>query len=68
MSPQEIAELLSSATVSVPEAGKILSLSRNSSYEAAKRGEIPTIRFGSKLRVPTAALRKMIDHPAVAAP
>jgi hypothetical protein len=27
-------------------------LSRNASYEAAKRGEIPTIAFGSRLIVP----------------
>ena len=30
----------------VPEAGRLLGLSRNGSYEAAKRGDIPTIRMG----------------------
>jgi excisionase family DNA binding protein len=32
----------------VPEAGRLLGLSRNGSYEAAKRGEIPTIRIGRR--------------------
>jgi hypothetical protein len=39
-------------TYSVPEAGKKAGLSRNGSYEAAKRGEMPTIKFGSRLVVP----------------
>lgn len=33
----------------VPEAGRLLGLSRNGSYEAAKRGDIPTIRIGRLL-------------------
>jgi excisionase family DNA binding protein len=45
----------------VPEAGSLLGLNRNSSYEAAKRGEIPTIKIGKLLKVPKAALHAMID-------
>lgn len=53
--------LLEEMTVSVwPHAGMALNLSRNSAYEAAKRGDIPTIRIGGAIRVPTAALRKML--------
>ncbi|MDF5751095.1 helix-turn-helix domain-containing protein [Spongiactinospora sp. TRM90649] len=47
-------------TLSVPEAGTYLGLSKSSSYDAAKRGEIPTIPFGRLLRVPTATLRQML--------
>jgi hypothetical protein len=36
---------------SIPQAGRMIGLSRNASYEAAKRGEIPTIAFGSRLIV-----------------
>ena len=43
-----------------PEAGQALKLTRNASYEAAKRGEIETIRFGRLKRVPTAWLRKKL--------
>jgi len=46
----------------VPEAGAKLGLSRNASYDAAKRGEIPTIRLGRLLKVPRAALDKMLEQ------
>lgn len=45
----------------VPEAGALLGLTRNGSYEAAKRGELPTIRIGKLIKVPKAALHAMID-------
>ena len=45
----------------VPEAGAMLGLTRNASYDAAKRGDIPTIRFGKLLRVPKAAFHKLLD-------
>jgi excisionase family DNA binding protein len=44
----------------VPEAGRLLGLSRNGAYEAAKRGDIPTIRIGRLLRVPVRALEEML--------
>jgi excisionase family DNA binding protein len=52
----------------VPEAGALLGLSRNGSYEAAARGEIPTIKVGRLLKVPKAAFHKMlgIEGKAVA--
>ena len=50
-------------TISVPEAGKrYFGLSRNGSYDAAERGEIPTIRIGRLLRVPVRALERMLDR------
>jgi hypothetical protein len=50
-------------TITVPEAGKRLAgLSRNGSYAAAARGEIPTIKIGRLLRVPVLALEKMLDR------
>ena len=48
-------------TMSVPEAGKLYyGLSRNGSYQAAARGDIPTIRVGHLLRVPVAAMEKLV--------
>ena len=49
-------------TLSIPEAGRIyFGLSRNGSYEAAKRGELPVLKVGGKYRVPIVALEKMLD-------
>ena len=50
-------------TISVPEAGRrFLGLSRNGSYAAASRGEIPVIRIGRLLRVPVRALERMLER------
>ena len=49
-------------TISVPEAGKrSFDLSRGGSYEAAKRGDIPTIRIGRLIRVPVRGLERMLE-------
>jgi hypothetical protein len=49
-------------TYSVPEAGRMVNppLSKNASYEAARRREIPTLRFGHLLRVPGKRWRRML--------
>jgi excisionase family DNA binding protein len=48
------------AVMSVEEAGKMLRLGRSAAYAAAKRGELPTIRFGRRLVVPRAKLLEML--------
>ena len=47
----------------VPEAGALLGLTRNASYDAARRGDLPTVRIGKLLRVPKAALHKLLEGP-----
>ncbi len=50
-------------TISVPEAGEVYyGLSKNGSYEAARRGDIATIRVGRLLRVPVAAMERIVDQ------
>lgn len=50
-------------TLTVPEAGKrYFGLSRNAAYDAAARGEIPTVRIGRLLRVPVRALDRMLER------
>jgi len=44
-----------------PETGQILGLSKASTYLAVQTGEIPVIRVGRRLLVPTAALRRMLS-------
>jgi excisionase family DNA binding protein len=47
-------------TLSVEEAGEFLGLGRSSAYEAVRRGELPVLRFGRTIRVPTARLRVLL--------
>jgi excisionase family DNA binding protein len=48
-------------TLTVTEASKALGISRNKAYEAAKRGEIPTIKIGGRILVLRAALERMLE-------
>jgi len=47
-------------TLTVPEAAKVLGIGRCAAYEAARTGEIPTIRIGNRLIVPKIALNRML--------
>ncbi len=53
-------------TLSVPAAGRYLGLGRAQAYAAASRGDIPTLRVGRRILVPTAILAQrlglMRDH------
>ncbi len=50
-------------TMSVPEAGKVyFNLSRNGSYEAARRGDIPTMQVGRLKRVSVAVMDRIVGQ------
>ena len=48
-------------TYNIEEAAQLLGIGRNSCYEAAKRGEIPSVRLGKRLVVPRAALDRLLE-------
>jgi excisionase family DNA binding protein len=48
-------------TYDIVEAGRLLGLGRNASYEAAKTKQIPVIKIGRRLLVPKAALDRMLN-------
>jgi excisionase family DNA binding protein len=45
------------ATMTVPEAAERLGIGRNTAYQAAEHGELPTIRVGGRVLV----LRSVLD-------
>ncbi len=47
-------------TLSVTEAAEVLGIGRSAAYEAARVGEIPTVRIGKRVLVPIAALERML--------
>jgi hypothetical protein len=50
-------EALCRPTISVPDAGALFfGLARNGAYEAARRGDIPTVKVGGRIMVPVAPL------------
>jgi len=56
-------------TLTVPEAGRrYFDLCRNASYEAARRGDIPTIRIGRLLRVPVVQMERKLAQASEGQP
>jgi excisionase family DNA binding protein len=53
-------------TMTVAQAAALLGISRAKAYECARRGELPVLRFGRRIVVPTAALYRLLDGPASA--
>jgi excisionase family DNA binding protein len=51
-------------TYTVPEAGRLLGLGRNAAYDAANRGDIPTLRIGRLLLVPKIPFHRMLEMTA----
>ena len=46
--------------LSVEHGGQLFGLGRTAAYEAVQRGELPVLRFGRRLVVPTARLLAML--------
>jgi excisionase family DNA binding protein len=47
-------------TYTVEEAARLLGISRNSAYEAVRRGELPTIRLGRRILIPRSRLEDFL--------
>jgi excisionase family DNA binding protein len=47
-------------TISVEQAAELLGISRRSAYRAASHGEIPTLRLGRRVLVPTPRLLDLL--------
>jgi excisionase family DNA binding protein len=58
--------------MTIEQTAQLLGISRSAAYRAAAAGQIPTVRFGRRLFVPTARLLEMLGlepptDPAVVA-
>ncbi|SDR31404.1 DNA binding domain-containing protein, excisionase family [Rhizobiales bacterium GAS113] len=51
-------------TTTVVEAARRLGISRNLAYAAATLGQLPCIRIGNRLLIPTRALDRMLGEAA----
>ena len=58
--PWTLAELRAQPTITVEVAGAALGIERSSAYTAVRRGEIPSLRVGRRLVVPTVPLLRML--------
>lgn len=51
-------------TLTIPEAARLLGISLSKAYEAARLGQIPTIRLGTRVLVSRRRLENMVDGQA----
>lgn len=56
----DVGRMVERLTVTVEEAAVMLGSSRTTAYGCASRNEIPTVRLGRRVVVPTAALMTML--------
>jgi len=49
----------------VTEAAKLIGLSRNSTYDAVRRGQIPSIRMGKRILIPKIALERILRETTI---
>lgn len=68
MEPHLVQEALVSETekrtYTIVEAARLLGIGRTVCYEAARQGQIPTIKVGRRLLVPKVALDRMLRGEA----
>jgi len=56
---------LEKQTMTIEEAARVLGVGRNKAYEAAHRGEIPTIKIGKRILVLREPLRRMLTSQSL---
>ena len=54
-------ELESRTIITIKEMSTILGIGRNTAYEAVKKGEIPSVKVGRRILVPSKALDKWLE-------
>lgn len=61
-------DALRNPTVDVRTAARLLGLSDSGAYRAAARGDIPTVRIGGAVRIPSRWLERvlLLDEPEAA--
>jgi excisionase family DNA binding protein len=55
-------------TISVDEFATVAGISRSSAFAAVHNGDVPHLRLGRRIRIPTAAVRRMLALDAAPVP
>lgn len=58
--PRDIPNPKTTPTITVPEAAAILGIGRDTAYQAVRAGDLPAIRLCGAIRIPTAALERLL--------
>jgi excisionase family DNA binding protein len=55
-------ELRSRHVITVTEAAAALEIGRTAAYEAVRHGDLPSLRLGRRVLIPTAPLLRLLGH------
>ena len=55
-------------TLTIEETARLLRVSRGTAYQAAREGQLPTVRLGRRLLVPRHALERMLTAAGTESP
>lgn len=58
---EEVQAILAKPTATIDEFKVVMGVGRNQAYEFARQGNIRTLRIGSRILIPTSAIRSMLD-------
>lgn len=58
-------DILSKATMTVEELGKVLGIGRRQAYESVERGDIPSIRLGRRIVISTRVIKGILETGTV---
>ncbi|MET9492516.1 helix-turn-helix domain-containing protein [Nocardia sp. NPDC006630] len=65
---EALRRLLAEPTISIPDAARLLGIGRSTVYAAVKSGEVPAIRVGHRVRIPSTWIREALrvdDEPDI---
>lgn len=62
LAPGAIPDPDTTPTLDVTTTAQLLGVSRELAYRGVRAGDIPSIRVGGRIRVPTAALLRMLER------
>ncbi|MGI9149646.1 MAG: helix-turn-helix domain-containing protein [Chloroflexota bacterium] len=60
---QEVPDDRQALTLTIPQAADLLGISLSKAYEAARAGELPTVRVGARVLVSRRRLEALVDGP-----
>jgi excisionase family DNA binding protein len=61
-SMRSITDWENQTVLSIEDVAQILGLGRSTTYESARRGELPTLRVGRRILIPVSAFSKWLNQ------
>lgn len=52
-------------TMSVTQVARVLGISRTSAYECVRTGELPALKLGGRIVIPTQVVEELLEQSAV---